>query len=176
MKPRQAFWNELLLFMDSYSESFNGNGKTIEEIGSALSLSSAMIQEVQRDADRPDKVAMNIWRILCPTRADRLYVESIKNVPATTLQNIHIFARLCYPKMNLNYKKMKNDIATNIRQSLFSSKREKNMSTDSSQLQQNDVSDNDDDNDMIESEEMSADLQSFLQKENLIDDISDEEE
>ncbi|CAF4035086.1 unnamed protein product [Rotaria sordida] len=175
LKPRPEFWNELAIFMNSNSEPFKGDGRTIAEIGAELGLNQATIQQVQQDAEKPDKVAMNIWRALCPTQADRLYVESVRYVPAKTLQNIYTFARLCYPKMNLNYKKMKNDIATNIRQSLFSSKREQNMSTDSSQLQQNDGND-DDENDMIESQEISFDLQSFLQKENLIDDIGDEEE
>ncbi|CAF3857902.1 unnamed protein product, partial [Rotaria sp. Silwood1] len=89
LKPRPAFWNELTVFMDSYSELFKGDGRTIAEIGAELGLNQAMIQHVQQDAEKPDKVAMNIWRTLCPTQADRVYVESIKCVPATTLQNIY---------------------------------------------------------------------------------------
>ncbi|CAF2125349.1 unnamed protein product [Rotaria magnacalcarata] len=189
LKPRPAFWNEVNVFMNSYSELFTGDGRTIATIGTALCLNEVMIQQVQQNVDRPDKVAMNIWRKLCPTQADRLYVGSIKKVPATTLQNIYTFARLCFPKMNLNYKKMKSDIGTNIRQSFFNYKRENQASTDSSQQQENDGNDendenddvdndgNDDaDNDIIEYQEMPIYSQSFLQKDNFIDDIGDDEE
>ncbi|CAF4506168.1 unnamed protein product, partial [Rotaria magnacalcarata] len=89
LKPRPAFWNEVNVFMNSYSELFTGDGRTIATIGTALCLNEVMIQQVQQNVDRPDKVAMNIWRKLCPTQADRLYVGSIKKVPATTLQNIY---------------------------------------------------------------------------------------
>jgi hypothetical protein len=75
--------------MDMHGNSYDGDGRTIGEIGSALGLSSMAIQQVQQDADKPDKVAMNIWRKICPTRADRLYVGSIKNVPPSTIQNIY---------------------------------------------------------------------------------------
>ncbi|CAF5051077.1 unnamed protein product [Rotaria magnacalcarata] len=70
---------------------------------------------------------------------------------------------------------MKSDIGTNIRQSFFNYKRENQASTDSSQQQENDGND-DADNDIIEYQEMPIYSQSFLQKDNFIDNIDDDEE
>lgn len=89
MKPRPSFWNELNLFMESYAESYKCEGQAIEKLGRELGLDQAKIQAVRLDADKADKVAMNVWRMLCPTRSDRLYVESIKRVPTTTLEKIY---------------------------------------------------------------------------------------
>ncbi|CAF5228084.1 unnamed protein product [Rotaria magnacalcarata] len=100
---------------------------------------------------------------------------------------------------------MKSDIGTNIRQSFFNYKRENQASTDSSQQQENDGNDENDENDdvdndgnddvdndgnddvdndgnddanndIIEYQEMPIYSQSFLQKDNFIDDIGDDEE
>lgn len=89
VKPRASFWTELSLFIDSNGDAYKGDGRTIEVIGEALGLSQMAIQQVQQDADRPDKIAMNIWRVICPTRQDRVFVGSIKLVPPSTIQNIY---------------------------------------------------------------------------------------
>ncbi len=89
MKPRAAFWSELELFMNTNHDTYKGDGRTLHEIGSELGLSELSMQQVQQDAEKPDKVAMNIWRKLCPTHSDRLFVGSIKNVPLSTLNNIY---------------------------------------------------------------------------------------
>ena len=68
---------------------FQGDGRTIPEVAAELGLSEQTIAAVQRDADRPDKIAMNVWRYLCPTIDDKLYVGSIKKIPVSTLQNIY---------------------------------------------------------------------------------------
>ncbi|CAF1662541.1 unnamed protein product, partial [Adineta ricciae] len=116
LKPRGSFWNELAIFMDSHTDLYMGDGRTIDQIGCELGLSDQTIQSVQRNADRPDKVAMNIWRRLCPTVDDRVFVQSIKRVPISTLENIYAFSRLSHPKNSFSFKKMRNDIAANIRQ------------------------------------------------------------
>ena len=72
MKPRASFWNELTIFMEAYTESFESKDQTIDKIGSELGLTETMIQEVQQGTETPDKVVMNIWRKLCPTEADRI--------------------------------------------------------------------------------------------------------
>ena len=79
----------MTLFMNCYQNPFQSDGRTIDEIGAALGLSSIAIHQVQQDANRPDKVAMNIWRNICPTREHRLYVSSVKRVPETTLNDIY---------------------------------------------------------------------------------------
>lgn len=89
VKPRASFWSELNLFMNSYKSPFQADGRTVEEIGKSLGLSPTAMHYVQQDANRPDKVAMNVWRKLCPTREHRLYVGSITRVPEVTLQNIY---------------------------------------------------------------------------------------
>lgn len=93
------------------------------------------------------------------------------------------FARLCFPKMNLNYKKMKNDIATNIRQSHFFSRRENQALTDYNQIEGDDEhgdenedefdDENEEENDMDKSREMPVDPQL---NEYSTDETSDEEE
>ena len=75
--------------MESHGDSYHGDGRTIHEIGRALGLTDHMIHYVQRDTDKPDKVAMNIWRKLCPTIEDKVFVRSIKKVPTSTLDNIY---------------------------------------------------------------------------------------
>jgi hypothetical protein len=75
--------------MDSHGDAYKGDGRTIEAIGGALGLNQTGIQQVQQDADRPDKIAMNIWRMICPTRQDRVFVGSIKHVPKSTIENIY---------------------------------------------------------------------------------------
>ena len=89
MKPRASFWKELTLFMNSYNDLYRGDGRSLQEIGLALGFNEFMAQQVQQEADKPDKVAMNIWRKLCSTQEYRVFVGSIKNVPLSTLQNIH---------------------------------------------------------------------------------------
>jgi hypothetical protein len=75
--------------MDSHSDAYKGDGRIVEMIGDALGLNQMAIQQVQQEADRPDKVAMNIWRMICPTRQDRVFVGSIKHVPKSTIENIY---------------------------------------------------------------------------------------
>ncbi|CAM4842198.1 unnamed protein product [Rotaria magnacalcarata] len=116
LRPRASFWSELSIFMESHGDSYQGDGRTIHQIGRALGLTDHMIQYVQRDTDKPGKVAMNIWRKLCPTIDDKVFVKSIKKVPISTLDNIYAFARLSNPKSSLDYKKMRSAIAANIRQ------------------------------------------------------------
>ncbi|CAF2798408.1 unnamed protein product [Rotaria sp. Silwood2] len=89
LRPRASFWSELSIFMESHGDSYQGDGRTIHQIGRALGLTDHMIQYVQRDTDKPDKVAMNIWRKLCPTIDDKVFVQSIKKVPISTLHNIY---------------------------------------------------------------------------------------
>jgi hypothetical protein len=88
-KPSATFWNELQLFINSRGDVYKGDGRTKEDVGTALGLNQIMMQQVQQDAEKPDKVAMNIWRKICSSRADQLYVGSILNVPATTLNDIY---------------------------------------------------------------------------------------
>ncbi|CAM4951785.1 unnamed protein product [Rotaria socialis] len=152
LKPRESFWNELNFFMDSCNN----------------------VYQVQREADKADKVAMSIWRKLCPTRADQLYVNSIKNVPTSTLQNIYTLARLSFPKGNLNYKKMRNDIAASLRQGHFNSKGTTNTSFIDSETQQNDQSD--DEHEIVVSGETSAHSKSSFQARNSIDHIIDDDD
>lgn len=129
--------------MESHGDTYQGDGRSIAQIGRELGLTDQMIQSVQRDTDKPDKVAMNVWRRLCPTIDDKLFVRSIKRVPESTLDNIYgnllkilltnkklnveitflfllfsivAFARLSHPKSSFNQKKMRNDIAASIRQ------------------------------------------------------------
>ena len=75
--------------MKSHGDSYQRDGRTIHEIGRALGLADHMIHYAQRDTDKPDKVAMNIWRKLCPTIEDKVFVRSIKKVPTSTLDNIY---------------------------------------------------------------------------------------
>ena len=89
VKPRASFWEDMHLFMDSNDEDYKGDGRTLVEVADALGLNQAAIHQVQHDTDKPDKIAMNVWRKICPTRADQLYVGSIKNVPESTLQSIY---------------------------------------------------------------------------------------
>lgn len=89
VKPRAALWSELNVFMNSYRSPFQGDGRTIDQIGKSLGLSPTTMHYVQQDANRPDKIAMNIWRKLCPSREHRIFVGSITRVPETTLQNIY---------------------------------------------------------------------------------------
>ncbi|CAF4277805.1 unnamed protein product [Rotaria sp. Silwood2] len=174
LKPRASLYNELRLFLDLNSDIYKGDGRTIEEIGSALGLSSMAIHQVQQDAEKPDKIAMNVWRKICPTQEDRIYVGTIKQVPKSTVQNIYMFARLCLPNMNLNFKKMRNDIATNLRQGRFNPKSTANMSSNYTETQQNNQSDDENEDDMSDAEE-TTDLESFLKEKNLINYISDDE-
>ncbi|CAF3138035.1 unnamed protein product [Rotaria socialis] len=139
-----------------------------------LGLNPLILQQVQREADKADKVAMSIWRKLCPTRADQLYVNSIKNVPTSTLQNIYTLARLSFPKGNLNYKKMRNDIAASLRQGHFNSKGTTNTSFIDSETQQNDQSD--DEHEIVVSGETSAHSKSSFQARNSIDHIIDDDD
>ena len=75
--------------MNANTDLFEGDGRTLNEIGKELGLNQIAIHQVQQDTDKPDKVVMNIWRKICPTRADRIYVKSITHVPLSTLQNIY---------------------------------------------------------------------------------------
>ncbi|CAF4834394.1 unnamed protein product, partial [Rotaria magnacalcarata] len=52
---------------------YQGDGRTMDNIAGELGLNPLILQQVQREADKADKVAMNIRRKLCPTRADQLY-------------------------------------------------------------------------------------------------------
>lgn len=81
---------------------------------------------------------------------------------------------MCYPKISLDYKKIRGDIATSIRQSNFYSKPHRNMSLNRSETQQNDLID--DHNDTDDAEEMTTNSQSFLQERSLIDHSSDDDE
>ncbi|CAM4927945.1 unnamed protein product [Rotaria socialis] len=174
LKPRESFWNELNFFMDSCNNVYQGDGRTMDNIAGELGLNPLILQQVQREADKADKVAMNIWRKLCPTRADQLYVNSIKNVPTSTLQNIYTLARLSFPKGNLNYKKMRNDIAASLRQGHFNSKGTTNTSFIDSETQQNDQSD--DEHEIVVSGETSAHSKSSFQARNSIDHIIDDDD
>ena len=89
VKPRANFWNELSIFMNSHVPTYKGDGRTLDQIARELRLTDQVVQAVQRDADKPDKIAMNIWRRLCPTIDDKIMVESIKKVPISTLENIY---------------------------------------------------------------------------------------
>ncbi|CAF4989894.1 unnamed protein product [Rotaria magnacalcarata] len=174
IKPRESFWNELNFFMDSCNNVYQGDGRTMDNIAGELGLNPLILQQVQREADKADKVAMNIRRKLCPTRADQLYVNSIKNVPTSTLQNIYTLARLSFPKGNLNYKKMRNDIAASLRQGHFNSKGTTNTSFIDSETQQNDQSD--DEHEIVVSGETSAHSKSSFQARNSIDHIIDDDD
>ena len=77
------------MFMQSNEVKYQGDGRTLKDIGYELGLTDQMIEAVQRDADKPDKVSMNIWRRLCPTIEDKVFVGSIKRVPVSTLDNIY---------------------------------------------------------------------------------------
>jgi hypothetical protein len=89
VKPSASFWNELTAFVMTHNDWYEGDGRSIQEVGAELGLTSALIQRVQQDAFKPDKIAMNVWRAICPTRAARLDVGSIKNVPPSTIRNIY---------------------------------------------------------------------------------------
>jgi hypothetical protein len=43
VKPRTSFWNELSIFMESHGENYQGDGRTIHEVGHALGLTDPMI-------------------------------------------------------------------------------------------------------------------------------------
>jgi len=73
----------------THNDLYKGDGRSIQEVGAELGLTSALIQRVQQDAFKPDKIAMNVWRAICPTREARLDVGSITNVPPSTIQNIY---------------------------------------------------------------------------------------
>jgi len=77
------------VFMQSHDITYQGDGRTLGQIAGELGLTDQMIEAVQRDADKPDKIAMNIWRKLCPTVEDKVFVGSIKRVPVSTLDNIY---------------------------------------------------------------------------------------
>ena len=130
--------------MKSHGDSYKGDGRTIQQIGDELGLTPVSIQRVQQDATTPDKIAMNVWRTICPTMAARLEVGSITTVPRSTIENIHSklanlislhsksiyenvfitlgFARLCLSTYDLDIKKVRSDIATNLRLAQFRSK------------------------------------------------------
>lgn len=73
---------------------------------------------------------------------------------------------------------MKNDIATNIRQSHFFSRQEEKKLVNCSQVEEIDEceDDNEYENDGVESQEMTSDLQWSLQKENVVYSAYNEEE
>ena len=75
--------------MQTHGTTYQGDGRSLEEIARELGLTDQMIEAVQRDANKPDKIAMNIWRKLCPTIEDKVLVGSIKYVPVSTLDNIY---------------------------------------------------------------------------------------
>ncbi|CAM4985939.1 unnamed protein product, partial [Rotaria socialis] len=145
------------------------DGRTIHQIGRALGLTDHMIQYVQRDTDKPGKVAMNIWRKLCPTIDDKVFVKSIKKVPISTLDNIYAFARLSNPKSSLDYKKMRSDIAANIRQGNLSHRTRGALLMDQNYNGENDA-DNDDDDEENKSDNDDED------EENESDNDDDDEE
>ncbi|CAF1666678.1 unnamed protein product [Rotaria sp. Silwood1] len=186
LKPRTSFWNELSIFMESHGDSYQGDSRTIHEIGRELGLTDNMIQYVQRDTDKPDKVAMNIWRKLCPTIEDKVFVRSIKRVPTSTLDNIYAFARLSHPKSSLDYKKMRNDIAANIRQGNLSHRTHGALLMNQNYNEENDAdnddndgennSDNDDDDEENESNSHANDFQSRIRTSEVVDDSSNDEE
>ncbi|CAF2262969.1 unnamed protein product, partial [Rotaria magnacalcarata] len=197
MRPRASFWSELSIFMESHGDSYQGEGRTIHQIGRALGLTDHMIQYVQRDTDKPDKVAMNIWRKLCPTIDDKVFVKSIKKVPISTLDNIYAFARLSHPKSSLDYKKMRSDIAANIRQGNLSHRtrgallmdqnyngendadndeNDKENNSDNGDDDEGSESDNDDDNEENESTNHVNDAQSRGRTSEAVNDSSNNEE
>lgn len=88
-KPRASFWNELTTFMNSHCSTYTGDGRTLGQTARELRLTDQAVEAVQRDADKPDKIAMNIWRRLCPTIDDKIMVKLIKKVPKSTLENIY---------------------------------------------------------------------------------------
>ncbi|CAF4852955.1 unnamed protein product, partial [Rotaria sp. Silwood1] len=126
VKPGPAFWNEMKAFMMTHSDEYKCDGRTIEQIGAELGLNAYLIQRVQQDAFKSDKIAMNVWRAIRPTAEARLEVGSIKNVPKSTIENIYSFARLCLPKCGLSVKKVRSDIAANLRLAQFNSKVDEN--------------------------------------------------
>ncbi|CAF1395056.1 unnamed protein product [Rotaria magnacalcarata] len=166
--------------MESHGDSYQGDGRTIHQIGRALGLTDHMIQYVQRDTDKPGKVAMNIWRKLCPTIDDKVFVKSIKKVPISTLDNIYAFARLSNPKSSLDYKKMRSAIAANIRQGNLSHRTRGALLMDQNYNGENDAdndendkennSDNDDDDEENKSDNDDDD------EENKSDNDDDDEE
>ncbi|CAF1412989.1 unnamed protein product [Rotaria sp. Silwood1] len=172
--------------MESHGDSYQGDSRTIHEIGRELGLTDNMIQYVQRDTDKPDKVAMNIWRKLCPTIEDKVFVRSIKRVPTSTLDNIYAFARLSHPKSSLDYKKMRNDIAANIRQGNLSHRTHGALLMNQNYNEENDAdnddndgennSDNDDDDEENESNSHANDFQSRRRTSEVVDDSSNDEE
>ncbi|CAF0972671.1 unnamed protein product [Adineta ricciae] len=144
LKPRSNLWHELSLFMQIHGASYHGDGRTISDIGRDLGLSEQIIVASQRDTDKPDKVAMNVWRRLCPTVDDKVFVGSIKRVPVKTLENIYAFARLSHPTCSFDYKKMKSDIAANIRQGNLAYRVQGSMAVNYDLNQQDADSDEDD--------------------------------
>ncbi|CAF3985921.1 unnamed protein product [Rotaria sp. Silwood1] len=211
LKPRTSFWNELSIFMESHGDSYQGDSRTIHEIGRELGLTDNMIQYVQRDTDKPDKVAMNIWRKLCPTIEDKktkysdyflfniidlfektIFLKTIKTTDLTMKKIlfccffISAFARLSHPKSSLDYKKMRNDIAANIRQGNLSHRTHGALLMNQNYNEENDAdnddndgennSDNDDDDEENESNSHANDFQSRIRTSEVVDDSSNDEE
>ncbi|UJR38913.1 hypothetical protein I4U23_031581 [Adineta vaga] len=185
---RQYRQNELFLFIESNENKYQNDNRTIEEVARELDLSDQTIEFVQRDAIRPDKVAMNVWRHLCPTVDDKVYVHSIKQVPMATLRNIYAFARLSRPKYSVSYKKMRSDIAANIRQGNKSDRTRRSMPIDQNVPQHDganadecdessgdDESDEDDDEELYEDENFDN-VRSDVRKSKIVDESSSEEE
>ena len=94
VKPSASFWNELSSFMDSRGEIYNGDNRSLVGIGRELGLNEQMVQQVQRDTTKPDQVAMKVWRKICPSHTDRLFVGSIIKVPSSTIDNIYGKSRI----------------------------------------------------------------------------------
>ena len=72
------------VFMESHGITYQGDGRTLDEIGRELGLTDHMIEAVQRDADKPDKIAMNIWRKLCPTIPGRTRTAGTRRIQSNS--------------------------------------------------------------------------------------------
>ena len=90
------------------------------------------------------------------------------------------FSRLCHPNIPYDKKKMRGDIACNIRQGTFFSKTPVNMELDDEETQENDENDYDgSDEDQFETTDtnnMTINSRSTLHEKNLFDYISDSDE
>ncbi|CAF1392853.1 unnamed protein product [Rotaria sordida] len=183
LKPGAPFWNELSAFMNAHSNMYKGDGRTIQQVGAELGLNATLIKRVQQDAVKPDKIAMNVWRTICPTREDQLEVKSIKNIPPSTIRNIYTFARLCLPRCDLDFKKVRSDIAASLRLAHFHAKSSGNvpMIEDAPMNQNEDAAMNqNDDDDSDDCEELAHDLESLLENDididSIMEDLDEDEE
>jgi hypothetical protein len=84
------------------------------------------------------------------------------------------FARSCFPNTGLALKKMKDDIAGNIRQGRFYSKPKKNVASDHTEASAS--SQSEDEEDIVDEEDVPVNSRSFSRKNYLIESSSDDEE